>query len=796
MGFAEENRAFCGYYIGDSKINISRQGSGDGPFVSVRIADNFSERAYAEQTLRGSGFVYSDETKIWRAPLSDSSAKTARSMMEILDKSADERERGSAVLMTYPDSDAVADDGFVWLRCADGSGGLYSGTYPGYSVRYDEAAGDAWLRMNDKEICFYSAGRDAWDAWDFESMKAMAEPGAKRYVLDELKKKSRREHIDGQEVYKYEHGKYAARICHAVKDGIPAALSEMAEYMAGKIDRDEHAVLVPVPNHTGKAEYTLDLAEKIKALAGENIEVADILECDPHETLYEQKKTLVERSRSLLTDAEKDSLDTGNIRLKAGADTKPLEGKKIYAVDNVISTGKTFGKIRELVPGIEPLVFAAGAMYIEEQKMKRDRKAVESMRRAVADWRKKRTQDDGGESLAVMEADCDKQHEILAACRAEIEKTLLGKDVDARMILTGWGEGDAGEPVQADDCILGHIEKDMPAARYFTDEICRFEDLLHRYYYSENPGITKTELAAGHKKSVLACNAIGSALPESIRETDLYRGFCDISERIRGMDTDSFASLYKTEKAEHSRYKDMRIRLELAKESERCAAKEHLKNDPGYISDAEKRRVEAERRSDWEVTQDLHTGEFEFLGVMKNMTRGEAFENARRKFSIAVREDIRLSDLRPEKKAEPPEKKAGADSLSATVSESDGWTIISCGDSVSSIRILHNGVYMMRGNEDGKLEFFCTKETAEEEFACPGNVMRAACEAMGLESDEIPSRIPVSPETKKTVAEIKRAAVSATPGLDVNAELEKAAEKHSAEKSVGAAKRETAGRTL
>ncbi len=161
---------------------------------------------------------------------------------------------------------------------------------------------------------------------------------------------------DGQ-VYSYVHEGYAAKICHAVKEGNEDALNTMATFLAKNVS--EPCVLVPIPQHTGKAEYTLELAKEVQRIVKEekniDVEIADVLSSMPHETLYEQKKKLKKQE---LTDEEINALDYGN--LKVDSNFKLESGKTYLALDNVYSTGKTFEETEKLISGIRPLVFAVG----------------------------------------------------------------------------------------------------------------------------------------------------------------------------------------------------------------------------------------------------------------------------------------------------------------------------------------------------------------------------------------------------------------------------------------------------
>lgn len=175
----------------------------------------------------------------------------------------------------------------------------------------------------------------------------------------------------GNEVYVYKHKGYAAGICHGVKDGDENCKNEMADFLSKQIAWD--CVLIPVPQHTGKAEYTLDIANKIKERIGNiyNIQISDILESDERPTLYEQKQKIIEKTSSSFTEEEISNLNTGNIRIKQGCEI-PKQNQNVYILDNVISTGKTYEEIKKLIPGSYPLIFAASKKYIENINLKMD----------------------------------------------------------------------------------------------------------------------------------------------------------------------------------------------------------------------------------------------------------------------------------------------------------------------------------------------------------------------------------------------------------------------------------------
>lgn len=137
-------------------------------------------------------------------------------------------------------------------------------------------------------------------------------------------------------------------LCHAAKDGSMEALDIMAKAIATSEQIPQNAVLVPVPQHTGRAGYTRILAEKISLITG--AEVYDVLACKPHDSTYEAKKKGIEPDFSFFL--------TGNIP----------SGRPVYLVDNVISTGRTFHEARKVLgERLIPLVYAVDSTRLEER---------------------------------------------------------------------------------------------------------------------------------------------------------------------------------------------------------------------------------------------------------------------------------------------------------------------------------------------------------------------------------------------------------------------------------------------
>ena len=152
----------------------------------------------------------------------------------------------------------------------------------------------------------------------------------------------------------YYHSTRTRDLCHDIKqtenpEKQANAIKEMAKYLSAQIaprsenQNGEKICLVPAPQHTGSAEYTLEIANQIAAL-NPNCHVLDILKCEPHETLYSQKKN-GDRKGKL------------NFYLAEGAEIP--ENTPIFFVDNVISSGNTFNEANKTCGGnLFPLVYS------------------------------------------------------------------------------------------------------------------------------------------------------------------------------------------------------------------------------------------------------------------------------------------------------------------------------------------------------------------------------------------------------------------------------------------------------
>lgn len=115
-----------------------------------------------------------------------------------------------------------------------------------------------------------------------------------------------------------------------------------------------NAVLIPVPQSSGKAEYTLEIAKTIQIIR-HDCEVIDILSGTPRKKLYDIKK-----SQSSLK-----GVRTG-LKVKDEADCKQtlLSNPNVFLLDNVINTGFTFNRARKALrkyAKVEPSLLAISA---------------------------------------------------------------------------------------------------------------------------------------------------------------------------------------------------------------------------------------------------------------------------------------------------------------------------------------------------------------------------------------------------------------------------------------------------
>lgn len=129
-------------------------------------------------------------------------------------------------------------------------------------------------------------------------------------------------------------------ICHAVKENDAEAIRIMAEYFISLRCVNKSSILIPAPQHTGNAEYTLEIANIVSDATG--AKVCDILKRCPENPLYKVKAKGDIAIPSLYV--------TGRM---------PSIKSNVFFVDNVISTGTTFNTACKTIGiNMSPLVFA------------------------------------------------------------------------------------------------------------------------------------------------------------------------------------------------------------------------------------------------------------------------------------------------------------------------------------------------------------------------------------------------------------------------------------------------------
>lgn len=122
----------------------------------------------------------------------------------------------------------------------------------------------------------------------------------------------------------YQYGLSESRsLAHGIKDMSNYSIERSAMLLAKITPRN--AMLIPIPNRSGKAENTLDLCNRVSALVG--CGVADILEGNKRESLWEYK--MLGKSIS--------QIELG-FRLKEGS----VVPKNAFLVDNLYDTGTTY----------------------------------------------------------------------------------------------------------------------------------------------------------------------------------------------------------------------------------------------------------------------------------------------------------------------------------------------------------------------------------------------------------------------------------------------------------------------
>lgn len=133
-----------------------------------------------------------------------------------------------------------------------------------------------------------------------------------------------------------------------IKDGDGIAIRRAAEKMSPLVKKDD--ILVPVPSHNGRAEYTLTLSGQIAALTG--AVVKDVLAGEKRESSYLLKKKGI-------------MLQVGDLGFRLIGD-KP-EGH-VLVVDNVIASGNTAKAAVDVISDATVLALAEDPFAVGRRK--------------------------------------------------------------------------------------------------------------------------------------------------------------------------------------------------------------------------------------------------------------------------------------------------------------------------------------------------------------------------------------------------------------------------------------------
>ena len=138
-------------------------------------------------------------------------------------------------------------------------------------------------------------------------------------------------------------------LCHAVKQRDENAMTVAAECLSDIVTlyHLDGFHIIPIPNHSGKAEYTLEILKRLKKLS--DITIDDILVGSQHETMYDAKKSGNPLSK-----------DKFGFRI-----TKDLTTRNTILFDNVIGSGTTYFAALEAI-GIELPLLVLGQTHETE----------------------------------------------------------------------------------------------------------------------------------------------------------------------------------------------------------------------------------------------------------------------------------------------------------------------------------------------------------------------------------------------------------------------------------------------
>lgn len=118
-------------------------------------------------------------------------------------------------------------------------------------------------------------------------------------------------------------------LAHGIKENDKESINEASRMMAKYVQKDY--CLIPIPNHSGFAENTYELAKGISSIVG--CDVVDALQGFSRESLY---------------DVKKEGRTTNGLLFYFLVDKIPTD-KRIILIDNVVATGATATEARKAV---------------------------------------------------------------------------------------------------------------------------------------------------------------------------------------------------------------------------------------------------------------------------------------------------------------------------------------------------------------------------------------------------------------------------------------------------------------
>ena len=141
-------------------------------------------------------------------------------------------------------------------------------------------------------------------------------------------------------------------LAHDVKAGDKDAIDKASLIMMNYVP--VNSILIPIPSHTGKATYTLTLANFIAKRTKSR--VLDILSSDAREMLYKQKIRGVDVGK----------IDLGFRTDKNDEIEKILRSvRNVILIDNVIDSGATYEQAKSLIKnvyGVDAWLLSLGAI--------------------------------------------------------------------------------------------------------------------------------------------------------------------------------------------------------------------------------------------------------------------------------------------------------------------------------------------------------------------------------------------------------------------------------------------------